>query len=142
MTRVSVGFTHQLCDKHLLKERIEVLRIPNAMKKGTAKVDLRKIPKDFRLGKLHVTFFYDKVGFLKRHYEALTAECIKRGFNPTDYSDAFEDIPSHLMNDYAPSEYDIHIVRERIADRLKSMKNLKYSREPITLEEAIKKLEI
>jgi len=110
MTRVSVGFTHQLCDKHLLKERIEVLRIPNAIKRGTAKVDLKKIPKDFRLGKLHVTFFYDKVGFLKRHYEALTAECIKRGFNPTDYSDAFEGIPSHLMNDYTPSEYDIHIV--------------------------------
>jgi hypothetical protein len=142
MTRISVGFVKQCVDKHINKERTEVLRIPNAIKKGTAKIDLKKIPKDFRLGKLHVTFFYDKIGFLKRHYEELTAECIRRGFNPTDYSDAFNDIPSHLMNDYTPSEYDIQIVRERITDRLKTMKNLRYAKEPITVEEAIKKLEI
>jgi deoxyribonuclease (pyrimidine dimer) len=141
MTRISVGFVKQCADKHINKERIEVLRIPNAIKKGTAKVDLKKIPKDFRLGSGHVTFFYNKVGFLKKHYEALTEECIKRGFNPTDYSDAFNDIPSHLMNDYAPTEYDIQIVRERITERLKIMKNLKYYREPITVEELIQKLQ-
>jgi hypothetical protein len=140
MTRISVGFNKQLIDKNLNRERIEVLRIPNAIKKGTAKVDLKKIPKDFRLGKLHVTFFYDKIGFLKRHYEELTAECIRRGFNPTDYSDAFNDIPSHLMNDYEPTEHDIQIVRERITERLQTMRNLKYNREPISLEDAIKKL--
>lgn len=140
MTRISVGFNKQLIDKNLNRERIEVLRIPNAIKKGTAKVDLKKIPKDFRLGKLHVTFFYDKVGFLKHHYEELTAECIRRGFNPTDYSDAFNDIPSHLMNNYTPTQHDIQIVRERITERLKTMKNLKYDRKPITLEQAIKKL--
>jgi deoxyribonuclease (pyrimidine dimer) len=140
MTRISVGFNKHFIDKHLNRERIEVLRIPNAIKKGTAKVNLNKIPKDFRLGSGHVTFFYNKIGFLKRHYEELTAECIRRGFNPTDYSDAFEGIPSHLMNDYEPTEHDVQIVRERIAERLQSMKNLKYNREPISLEEAIKKL--
>jgi len=141
MTRISVGFVKQCVDKHINKERTEVLRIPNAIKKGTAKVDLKKIPKDFRLGHLHVVFFYDKIGFLKRHYEELTAECIRRGFNPTDYSDAFEGIPEHLMNDYEPTEYDRQIVRERITERLKTMKNLRYNREPITVEDAIKKLE-
>lgn len=142
MTRISVGFNKHLVDKNLNRERIEVLRIPNTIKKGTAKVDLKKIPKDFRLGHLHVVFFYNKIGFLKRHYEELTAECIRRGFNPTDYSDAFEGIPEHLMNDYEPTEYDKQIVRERITERLKTMKNLKYYREPITVEEAIKKLEL
>lgn len=140
MTRISVGFVKQCVDKHINKERTEVLRIPNAIKKGTAKVDLKKIPKDFRLGHLHVVFFYNKVGFLKRHYEELTAECIRRGFNPTDYSDAFEGIPEHLMNDYEPTEYDRQIVRERITERLKTMQHLKYNREPITVEEAINKL--
>jgi deoxyribonuclease (pyrimidine dimer) len=140
MTRISVGYSKQLVDKNLNRERIEVLRIPNAIKKGTAKVDLKKIPKDFRLGQFHVVFFYNKIGFLKKHYEALTAECIRRGFNPTDYSDAFNDIPEHLMNDYTPTEYDRHIVRERITERLKTMKNIKYNREPITVEEAILKL--
>lgn len=137
MTRVSVGFSHQLCDKHLNKERIEVLRIPNKIKAGKYK---SKPIEKFTLNKGHELSLINKIGYLKKHYEALTAEAIKRGFNPTDYSDAFEGIPEHLMNDYTPTEYDIQIVRERITERLKTMNNLKYYREPITLDEAIKKL--
>jgi deoxyribonuclease (pyrimidine dimer) len=140
MTRISADYAHQLTDKHLNKERIEVLRVPNAIKSGKAKVDLKKIPKDFRLGAGHVTFFYDKIGFLKKHYENLTNEAIKRGFNPTDFSDAFEDIPSHLMKDYIPTLHDRQIVKERIIDRLKTMKNLKYYKEPISTQEAIELL--
>lgn len=138
MTRVSVGFVKQLTDKHLNKERIEVLRIPNKIKAG--KYKSKPIDK-FTLNKGHELSLMNKVGFLKRHYEALTEECIRRGFNPTDYSDAFEGIPSYLMNDYTPTEYDRQIVRERITERLKTMQHLKYYREPITVEEAIKKLE-
>jgi hypothetical protein len=138
MTRVSVGFVHQLCDKHLNRERIEVLRIPNKIKAG--KYKSKPIDK-FTLNKGHELSLMNKVGFLKKHYEALTEECIRRGFNPTDYSDAFEGIPSHLMNDYEPTEYDIQIVRERIAERLKTMRNLKYYREPITVEELILKMQ-
>lgn len=137
MTRVSVGFVNQLTDKHLNKERIEVLRIPNKIKQN--KYKSKPIDK-FTLNKGHELSLINKVLFLKKHYEALTAECIRRGFNPTDYSDAFNDIPEHLMNDYEPTEYDRQIVRERITERLKTMKNIKYNREPITVEEAIKKL--
>ncbi len=138
MTRVSVGFSRQLVDQHLRKERIEVLRIPNKIKEGKYK---SKPLDKFTLNKGHELSLMNKVGFLKRHYEELTAECIRRGFQTTDYSDAFEGIPSHLMNDYEPTEHDIHIVRERITERLKGMKHLKYNREPISLEEAIKKLQ-
>lgn len=138
MTRVSVGFVKQLTDKHLNKERIEVLRIPNKIKAG--KYKSKPIDK-FTLNTGHELSLMNKVGFLKRHYEELTEECIRRGFNPTDYSDAFEGIPEHLMNDYAPTEHDRQIVRERITERLKTMKNLRYTKEPITVEEAIKKLE-
>lgn len=137
MTRVSVGFVHQLTDKHLNKERIEVLRIPNKIKAG--KYKSKPIDK-FTLNTGHELSLMNKVLFLKRHYEALTEECIRRGFNPTDYSDAFNDIPEHLMNDYTPTEYDRQIVRERITERLKTMQHLKYNREPITVEEAINKL--
>ena len=137
MTRVSVGFVHQLTDKHLNRERIEVLRIPNKIKAGKYK---SKPIDTFTLNKGHELSLMNKILFLKKHYEALTEECIRRGFNPTDYSDAFNDIPSHLMNDYTPTEYDRHIVRERITERLKTMKHLKYYREPITIEEAINKL--
>lgn len=137
MTRVSVGFVHQLCDKHLNKERIEVLRIPNKIK---ANKYVSKPIEKFTLNTGHELSLMNKVLFLKKHYEALTRECIRREFNPTDYSDAFNDIPSHLMNDYTPTEYDRQIVRERITERLKGMSNLRYNREPITVEEAINKL--
>lgn len=137
MTRVSVGFVHQLTDKHLNKERLEVLRIPNKIKQN--KYVSKPIDK-FTLNKGHEMSLINKVLFLKKHYQALTDECIKRGFNPTDYSDAFNNIPVHLMNDYTPTKYDIQIVRERITERLKTMKNLKYYRESITVEEAIDKL--
>lgn len=137
MTRVSVGFVHQLTDKHLNKERIEVLRIPNKIKQN--KYVSKPIDK-FTLNVGHELSLMNKVLFLKKHYEALTEECIKRGFNPTDYSDAFNDIPSHLMNDYTPTEYDRRIVRKRITERLKTMQHLKYYREPITIEDAINKL--
>lgn len=137
MTRVSVGFVHQLTDKHLNKERIEVLRIPNKIKAGKYK---SKPIDTFTLNTGHELSLMNKVLFLKKHYEALTEECIRRGFNPTDYSDAFNDIPEHLMNDYTPTEYDRQIVRERITERLKTMQHLKYNREPITVEEAINKL--
>jgi len=137
MTRVSVGFTHQLCDKHLIKERIEVLRIPNKIKSNKYK---SKPLDKFTLNKGHELSLVNKIGYLKKHYEALTAESIKRGFNVTDYSDAFIGIPEHLMNDYEPTEQDKFIVRERIIERLKTMKNLKYNREPITVEQAIDKL--
>lgn len=140
MTRISVGFTKQMVDKHINRERIEVLRIPNSIKSGKTKVDLKRIPKDFCLGTGHTIFFHNKILFLKLHYEALTEECIRRGFNPTDYSDAFNDIPSHLMNDYIPTEHDKQIVRERITERLKTMLNLRYNKKPITIEEAINKL--
>jgi hypothetical protein len=137
MTRVSVGFSHELCDKHLNRERIEVLRIPNKIKSG--KYKSKPIDK-FTLNKGHELSLMNKCGFLKKHYEALTQECIKRGFNPTDYSDAFNDIPSHLMNDYTPTQQDIQIVRERVTERLKSMKNLRYYKEPISIEKLIEKL--
>lgn len=137
MTRVSVGFVHQLTDKHLNKERIEVLRIPNKIKAGKYK---SKPIDAFTLNTGHELSLMNKVLFLKKHYEALTEECIRRGFNPTDYSDAFNDIPEHLMNDYTPTEYDRQIVRERITERLKTMSNLRFNRELITVEEAINKL--
>ena len=137
MTRVSVGFVHQLCDKHLLKERIEVLRIPNNVKRN--KYKSQPINK-FTLNKGHELSLINKIGFLKKHYENLTNEAIKRGFNVTDYSNAFDDIPDHLMNDYIPTDSDILIVRERLIERLKTMKNLKYYRKDISVDELIKKL--
>ena len=69
-------------------------------------------------GGLHVKFFYDKLGYLKRRYEELYAECITRGFNVQYYGDAWNDVPIELMGDYTPTNTDREIIRERISERL------------------------
>ena len=65
MTRISAGIRpSELCNAHLNKERVEILRVPNAIKSGKAKVNLSKIPSSYRLGTGHVIFFYDKLEYL------------------------------------------------------------------------------
>lgn len=121
MTRINVGIpTKELVDKHLMAEHREIKRIPNCVAKG--KFDMKGQPKVFTLGTGHVKFFYDKLGYLKRRYEELYAECITRGFNVQYYGDAWNDVPIHLMGDYTPTNTDREIIRERISERLSKLK--------------------
>lgn len=136
MTRISVGVrAMELCDAHLIKERIELLRIPNAIKSGKAVV--KNIPPNFTLGTGHVKFFYDKLEYLHQRYLELTAECLERDFNITDFSDSFSGLPRELWNGYEEKDKDRQIVVERVNERLLGMKNLKYNRQSINVEHLI-----
>lgn len=136
MTRISVGVRAiELCDAHLIKERVELVRIPNAVRTGKAVI--KDIPKQFTLGTGHVKFFYDKMGYLHQRYTELTNECIARGFNITDFSDSFEGISPSLWNNYNETAQDRTIVVERVNERLLGMKNLKYKRVPIQIEQIL-----
>jgi deoxyribonuclease (pyrimidine dimer) len=117
MTRINAGIPpKELVDKHLIAEHREIKRIPNCISKG--KFNLSGQPVKFTLGTGHVKFFYNKLLYLKNRYEELYAECVRRGFNVTYYGDAWNDIPSELMNDYVPTDEDRHVIRERIKERL------------------------
>lgn len=76
------------------------------------------IPPKFKLGSGHVKFFYNKLGYLKNRYEEIYKECINRNFKVSYYGDCWIDIPTHLMNDYIPTEHDKNIIEERILERL------------------------
>jgi deoxyribonuclease (pyrimidine dimer) len=113
MTRINVGIPpSELTDKHLIAEAREIKRIPNCVAKGRFKLDGQ--PKQFKLGTGHVKFFYDKLGYLLKRYEQLYLECIKRKFNVQNYSNAWDNVPEHLMGDYTPTKKDVQLVRERI----------------------------
>jgi len=117
MTRINIGVPPQeLTGKHLIAEHRELKRIPNAVRKGKCRLD--KIPARFTLGTGHVSFFYDKLGYLLNRYQDLYNECCRRGYNVQNYESAWEGVPSGLMNNYTPTDVDISIVRERIAERL------------------------
>jgi hypothetical protein len=118
MTRINIAVPpQQLTMRHLLAEHREMKRIPNVVSKG--KYNLKNIPKEFKLGKGHVSFFYNKLQYLKNRYEEVYAECIKRKYNVAYYGNAWDNVPKHLMNDYQPTKHDEEIIRQRINERLK-----------------------
>ncbi len=122
MTRINVGIPPiELTKPHLIAEHREIKRIPNCVAKG--RFNLKGQPKEFTLGTGHVKFFYTRLGYLKKRYEELYAECKRRVIDVQYYGNAWDNIPLHLMGDYTPSEVDIQIIRERISERLKTTKN-------------------
>jgi hypothetical protein len=136
MTRISASVKPvELCDKMLMAEHREILRIPNAIKNGKAKVDFKKIPLKFKLGTGHVMFFYNKIKYLEKRYHKLYNECIDRGFNVQYYGDCFEDIPSELYKDWSVESHVRPLLVERINERLSTMKNIKYCSENVSLDE-------
>lgn len=126
MTRISATIKpKELCDQMLIAEHREIVRVPNMIKSGKAK--FKNIPDEFTLGKGHVKFFYNKVYYLYKRYINLRRECIRRGFNVSDFSSAFSLLPDNVMNDWDPDKNIVRpILIERINIRLKSMKLIRY----------------
>jgi hypothetical protein len=117
MTRINIGVPPiELTKAHLIAEHREIKRIPNCVAKG--RYSLKGQPKEFKLGDGHVKFFYSRLGYLKRRYEELYAECKRREINVQYYGDAWNNVPPELMGDYTPTEKDIQLIKERINERL------------------------
>lgn len=120
MTRINLVPPSELCDQHLLAEHRELTRIPNAVARG--KFHLQSQPADYKLGEGHVRFFFDKLFFLQKRYDALHAECLARGFNvqyiwPANFHAA--SCPQReLWKDYVPTQAALALNRERIALRM------------------------
>ncbi|MFA9488469.1 MULTISPECIES: pyrimidine dimer DNA glycosylase/endonuclease V [unclassified Mannheimia] len=116
MTRINLVPPTELCDQHLLAEHRELTRIPNAVAKG--KFSLKGQPEDYKLGEGHVRFFFNKLSFLKKRYDALHEECLARGFNVQYFwSENLPQDPS-LWLDYQPTDVALAVNRERIALRM------------------------
>lgn len=109
-----------LTDKHLLAEAREIKRIPNCVAKG--RYSLKNQPSEFTLGVGHVKFFYSRLLYLKKRYEELYTECLRRGFNVAYYGSAWNNVPDELMKDYTPTSKDREIIKRRISERLQLAK--------------------
>lgn len=117
MTRINAGIPPaDLTSKHLIAEHREIKRIPNVVARG--RYNLKTAPPEFTLGKGHVSFFYTRLGYLKKRYIELYNECRRRGYNVQNYEDCWKDIPPELMGDYEPTEKDKQLIKQRISDRL------------------------
>lgn len=123
MTRINLVPPTELTRQHLLAELREIPRVSGLVKAGIAKgkkLADYKIPASYTLGSGHVTFFYDKMIFIRgRHYD-LIIEALRRGYNIqyTDCSNLYEDIPICYMGFYTPTAEAIALNRARIQQRL------------------------
>lgn len=128
MTRINTIDPKMLHTKHLVAEYRELPRIFGLVEYAIQKkLDYKKnMPKDYVLGKGHVTFFYDKLDYLAKRHEKLVQEMIERGYKP-NYTGSLKElwkdkIPERMWNDYTPTSHAIEINQERINQRLTSMK--------------------
>jgi deoxyribonuclease (pyrimidine dimer) len=117
MTRINLVPVSELSNQHLMAEYRELPRIPNSIRIGKARV--KDIPEKFTLGKGHVKFFYNKLGFLKIRHRKIFVELVRREYNiKTLYNGLFDNLPIELMNDYIPETCDIEVSRKRIQDKI------------------------
>lgn len=121
MTRINLTLVSELADQHLIAEYRELPRVFGAVRKHVAngkKVWQFKISEHFILGSGHVTFFYNKLEFLRKRQEAIIAECLKRGFNIKDTTVDISDIPPEWCNDYVPTDRAIRLSQERLNEKI------------------------
>jgi hypothetical protein len=130
MTRINVVEPTELTNKHLMGEIHEITRVYGLVRKAQqrkinkynfhAKI---KQPAQYTLGKGHVYFFYDKLGYITERYYALNAEAKSRGYkvNPIAREDLEQGIDKWWMGDYTPTPQAIEINRQRINERLEGV---------------------
>lgn len=127
MTRINTVPVQELTNQHLLAEYKEIVRpfslVRNAQAKGVNKYNLHSkynVPSEYTLGTGHVLFFYNKLSYLLKRYNALQQELIARGYNinPVADKDLSDGIRSEWFGDYEPTQSALAINRERIAKRL------------------------
>lgn len=122
MTRINLIPPKQLIRQHLVAEYRELPRVfglvHKQVKSGKRPRNL-KIPNSYRLGTGHVTFFYDKLEFLRKRFQLLVDEMRARCYtvNHAEIPSFTADISAEWWNDYYPSDAEIAISNARIEER-------------------------
>lgn len=115
MTRINCVPAKELTQAHLIAEYRELPRIRHAWPRKTKPV----IPKNYLMGKGHVTFFYDKGIWLENRHAELIAEMLNRGYNANLPPLNLSHWPESAMNDWEATSEAIAVNKKRIAERQK-----------------------
>lgn len=140
MTRINSAIpVKNLTDEHLFAEHREIKRLPYCLNKAIKSGSINRIQPNFTLGKGHVTFFLDKMGFIKDRYDSIYNELLVRHFDVTSYHSNFQNIEDKYSRQYQPTEEEKRFLIERIADRIRNSNKTfwHYYGRRITKDEAI-----
>ncbi len=127
MTRINLIPVQELTRQHLIAEYRELPRIAAAAAKAFSRPGFKStdIPPTYRMGKGHVTFFYNKGEWLARRFAMLVQEMIDRGYQ-VNYPWYPEELhPLEWMNDWEPSEKEVKISQQRVSQRRMEIDNKK-----------------
>lgn len=126
MTRINLVHPSDLADQHLFAEWREIKMIVPAARRSlktqhVSKV-VEKIGPQYTLNTGHVTFFYNKLPFLKDRFSILTDELLQRRFDITPFDFETSDYTSVWLQisqvEWQPTKKDIQVNIDRIAQRL------------------------
>jgi len=122
MTRINIVPVEELSTRHLVAEYREIARLPGNLQTSLSRkykpFTFTEIPSAYTLGTGHVKYFYNKMLFLEKRFEALVNEMLRRGYNPTFRdSSIFKVDDARFYNDYIPTPEALEINRQRIAER-------------------------
>lgn len=122
MTRINLVPVQDLTDQHLMREYQELPRILGNVRKGIAAGKTPKnykIPGEYVLGTGHMTFFYDKLEFLRKRQDELIKELLNRSYN-IQFVDGLDlsEFPDYWCNDYEPTVKAIELSRSRIFEKI------------------------
>jgi len=70
------------------------------------------------LGKGHIKFFKDKLIYIKKGNDAIREEMLARGYRVNKVVD-LSIYPKELMNDWRPTNDDLAVIKERIAEKIR-----------------------
>lgn len=127
MTRVNLVPVEELSNQHLFAEFREIKMIPKSLARsiharGHAGV-LQTIPPTYRLGKGHVSFFYNKGAYLRIRYAVIRIELGRRGINfnasaEFDPDNTFANLGIFFDGKYRPTDKDLALIRARLAEKI------------------------
>ncbi len=123
MTRINSGVDpKELHRRHLIAEYREITMVPAALRRSllTRKQNdiLNKVPKEFTLNKGHVSFFYNKLGYLIDRFHRLVYEMQQRGYTTNiDRVASFTGFPEEFYGQWQETPIARHIILERINAR-------------------------
>jgi deoxyribonuclease (pyrimidine dimer) len=128
MTRINLVPPAELTDQHLFAEFREMKMVPMSLRRSLAARGLQgvlsMVPREYTLGKGHVSFFYDKGAYMQERYARVRAELSRRGVR-FDQSSALDStgvwqLPGHgaLWKNYIPTETALALIRARIAEKI------------------------
>lgn len=115
MVRVNIINPKLLADQHLVAEYLEIIMLVNHTRKHPR---ITEMPDRYCLGKGHISFFKNKLQYLKKRHERLKKEMRKRGFK-AEKTINLNGFKKEQLHDWRPQKESRSIIRKRLTQKIR-----------------------